>query len=639
MAKIGILLPNQEMELLARETIEEEAFERIRGDVVCVKTIETTNAVAEARAAIEEGAEILVVRGYQAILVKNFTNIPLVEMRLHAQEIGLLLKRAKAVTGKEHPQVSLVVFQNMVRDMTELEHLFDVSFRVAYLAGREYIHDTLEMLEREGTDLYIGGDAVCKEAEAMGLLALRYGSSKVAMREALYEAERMSYAMDSEKRSVAQMDALLGTTFHGIVKINAQGSIIVMNRVVADLLGKEADALKGLLVWDVFPDFEEKPLRNLLEGKMDIFTTTVWLKGQPWVLLGAPILFEGAVTGAFLSLEKIVPSLREEYLKQRDNYRNGFVAEWTFDRLHSKNKEMQRQLEMARRFALSERPVLIYAPEGTEDALLAEAIHNNGLRKSQAFIRVDAGAIRRDQQEMALFGYSGEAFGEELDTRSALFHANQGSLFIQRVECLDMPAQSVLARILSGTRRVDFHGTGQISVRFLLSTRANIKALMERGEFLPELFYLLQGLTIEIPSLVSRPEDLEGRFDKSFQKYTKAYGKYLVLTEGAKKELGKFPWEGNGVQLEAFCERLVLTADHRSVDEVLIRGLYEKLFPKVRDEEEPRVVIYHAKEEEEIRELLARHHGNRNLVAGELGISTTTLWRRMKKYGIREFDE
>lgn len=639
MAKIALLVPHGEMEVLARETIEEEAFDSLRGEILSVKTIETTNAVAEARAATSAGAEILVMRGYQAILVKHYTNIPLVEMRLHAQEIGLLLKRAKEVTGRECPQVALVAFPNMVRDMSELERLFGVSLRIAYLSAREAVHDTLLMLEKEGTDLYIGGDAVCTEAEAMGLLALRYGSSKVAVREALYEAERMSYAMDSEKRNVAQLDALLGTTFHGIIKLNAQGSIIVMNRVVADLLGKDADAVKGLPVWEVFPDFEKKPLQRLLAGKNDIFTTTVWLKGQPWVLLGAPILYEGKGMGAFLSLEKIRPTLREEYKKQQENYRNGFVAECTFDRLHSENKQMQRQLEMARRFALSERPVLIYAPEGTEDAQLAEAIHNNGIRKSQAFIRVDAGAVRKGQQGMVLFGDSGEAFGEELDQRSALFHANQGTLFIQRAECLDLSSQGILARLLSGMGRVDFQGMGQVSVRFLLSTRVNLRLLVERGEFLPELYYRLQALTLEIPSLVSRPEDLHALFAKCFQKYSKTYGKYLVLTQGAKKELERFPWEGNGVQLEAFCERLVLSADHRSVDEVELRLLYEQLFPKIREEEEKKVVIYHAKEEEEIRELLTKYHGNRNQVAGELGISTTTLWRRMKKYGIRDFEE
>ena len=107
------------------------------------------------------------------------------------------------------------------------------------------------------------------------------------------------------------------------------------------------------------------------------------------------------------------------------------------------------------------------------------------------------------------------------------------------------------------------------------------------------------------------------------------------MTNGAEKRIEELGWPGNLVQMEAFCNRLVLTTEKRTIDEVLIQRLYDKLYPNLQvTEETETVVVYKSPEEEQIRHLLERFHGNRKMIAEELGISPTTLWRRMKKYGL-----
>lgn len=118
MAKVGLLFPHKEMVQIADKIAEEQNI-----DIVYKKVIQTTDALQEARQAAEAGADIIVARGYQAMLIKRGTKIPIVEMRLHAQEIGLLLKKAKIIIRKEKPKVGLVVFQNMLGDMSHMEVL------------------------------------------------------------------------------------------------------------------------------------------------------------------------------------------------------------------------------------------------------------------------------------------------------------------------------------------------------------------------------------------------------------------------------------------------------------------------------------------------------------------------------------
>lgn len=146
---------------------------------------------------------------------------------------------------------------------------------------------------------------------------------------------------------------------------------------------------------------------------------------------------------------------------------------------------------------------------------------------------------------------------------------------------------------------------------------------------------MLHGLTLEIPPLNSRTEDLRYYVDLYFKEFCRKYNKPLVITEGGYGCLLAFPWQGNTLQIRAFMERLVLMAKKRSVAESLIRKLYGELYPYVSDAvSEDTIIVYQSEEAVKISELLRKHRGSRKLAAKELGISTTTLWRKMNKYGI-----
>ena len=146
---------------------------------------------------------------------------------------------------------------------------------------------------------------------------------------------------------------------------------------------------------------------------------------------------------------------------------------------------------------------------------------------------------------------------------------------------------------------------------------------------------MLHGLTLEIPPLNRRSEDLRYYIDRYFKEFYRKYNKYLVITEGGYAQLAQFSWQGNKLQLKAFLERLGLTAKKRSIAEGTIRTLFGELYPYVGEVGgEEKLVVYKTEEAVKISELLKKHRGNRKLAAEELGISTTTLWRKMNKYGI-----
>lgn len=632
MVKIALLVPNEEMLNIARRVVQEQGV-----DVDYMKVIQTVNTVNEARMAVEAGAHILVARGYQAKLIREYTHIPLVEIRFHAQEIGLLLKKAKTIVKKETPRIGIVAFENMLSDMSHMEELFGVKLLVAYLERLEDAPRKLYDISREKPDLIIGGEVVCNEAEKMGYPTVYYSSTEESIREALHSAQKMAFAADAEKQNAAQFETVMDTSFNGIIKINAEARIIAVNHQVENLLGKNAEDIIGLSVLDVFAEFEPAAVDSILHGRRENYTISVNIRNRAWMLVMAPIQYDSMITGAILTLYRVGDVIRRDKDSMQDAYLHGFTARTTFGDIPAKSALMKDALELAEQYALSERPILLCGDEGTEVYQMAEAIHNNSIRKSGPFVSVNLSGMSREKQAEILFGEEVYTKDVQSQRKGAFVRADHGTIFLKGIEHLAADMQFQISKLLLPTwvARTDAQPMDNLDVRIIAFAKRNLLHQVQKGDFGEELFYLLQGLTIHIPSLRERPEDLRDYFNQYFKKYSQKYNKHLVLTDGAYRQLEQFSWMGNRLQMEAFCERLVLTTNRRSIDEIRLKELYGQLYPTIIEVGgEDKVVVYSSPEAARLKELLEKYHGNRNQVAKELGISTTTLWRRMKKLAV-----
>lgn len=631
MIKIGMLLPEERMIESAKRIIEENKL-----DVAYMKAIHTVDAVNEARNAVEAGAHILVARGYQAKMIKQYTNIPVVEMRFHMQEIGLLIQKAKAIVKKEEPYIVLIAFENMLCDLTYVEELFHVRFKVVYLNRIEEAEGIIAGLE-EAPDIIIGGEDTCRAAETIGYPAIFYQSTDESLKEVLLAAKNASYAAESEKLNSAQFETVLDTSFNGIIKVNAEGRIIVINKLVENLLGRNNEDVIGANLTEIFPEFDADMVKHVLSGQSEGYSTSISMRKKAWMILVAPIQYDGKITGAIISLQKIAEKNETAQNIQADMLLHGFTAQIGFKDIETQDPKMKEVLETAKMYALSEQPVVLYGQAGTEDYLIAEAIHNNSIRKAGPYVSINMKGIDKEHQMEELFQRDGADIVSQGGARGAMLKANHGTLFINGLEHLTLRVQQqILRTMLSRNQmRTDAQPLDTLDVRIIGSSKVNLKYLVQRGEFSEELYYMLQGLILEIPSLNERPEDLKQKFDSEINRYKERYKRPLTVTEGGYCKLQELRWEGNILQLRSFCERLVLTAKKRTIDEAVLQKMYDELYPHIKEDNgEKRVIVYKTPEAERLEEILKAYHGNRKLAAEELGISTTTLWRKMKKYGI-----
>lgn len=631
MSKIAILLPKEYMLEQARNVIREDEL-----DIDILKVIKTSDSVYEARQAVEQGAEVVLARGVQAAFIRQYTNIPVAELTLTGQEIGLMIASAKKkVPDKKCPQIALIGFKNMFSDTTYADELFDIRLKFYDITAIEQAAEKVDLAIQEGADVLLGGDTVNALAAQKGIPAQFIDSTEESIRSAIGVAKKMILTAEAEKNFTAQFETVLDNSYNGILEIDENKEIMIVNRAGEELFHKKASQLEGTALEKVIPELEQRYIDDVLSGKRDSFMTSVYVAGVPMMLTAAPIQYENKIRGAIISLYRNASVRKNDADELHSYYLKGYVAHAHFSDIRITGKEMEYCVELSKMYALSKNPVLICGEDGTDKEKLAQCIHNNSSYKAGPFVAVNCSGMTEQMQVDRLFG-NPDAEDESMK-KGALAISDHGTIVISEIEKLSLLCQYRLYRAIRYDSLIqnDLERSKTLDNRIIAITGADLYQYVEQGRFRQDLYYLLNSLTVEIPPLRKRPQDIRAIVEDCRVRFTKRYARFPKIAEDAMEALAGFGWQGNEIQLESFCERLFLTSPKKTITSDYVYFLLDTLYPvKERISEDGTTVIYQHPEAARLTELLEKHQGNRSAVAKELGISTTTLWRRMKKYGV-----
>lgn len=631
MSKIAILLPKEYMLEQARNVIREDEL-----DIDILKVIKTSDSVYEARQAVEQGAEVVLARGVQAAFIRQYTNIPVAELTLTGQEIGLMIASAKKkVPDQKCPQIALIGFKNMFSDTTYADELFDIRLKFYDITAIEQAAEKVDLAIQEGADVLLGGDTVNALAAQKGIPAQFIDSTEESIRSAIGVAKKMILTAEAEKNFTAQFETVLDNSYNGILEIDENKEIMIVNRAGEELFHKKASQLEGTALEKVIPELEQRYIDDVLSGKRDSFMTSVYVAGVPMMLTAAPIQYENKIRGAIISLYRNASVRKNDADELHSYYLKGYVAHAHFSDIRITGKEMEYCVELSKMYALSKNPVLICGEDGTDKEKLAQCIHNNSSYKAGPFVAVNCSGMTEQMQVDRLFG-NPDAEDESMK-KGALAISDHGTIVISEIEKLSLLCQYRLYRAIRYDSLIqnDLERSQTLDNRIIAITGADLYQYVEQGRFRQDLYYLLNSLTVEIPPLRKRPQDIRAIVEDCRVRFTKRYARFPKIAEDAMEALAGFGWQGNEIQLESFCERLFLTSPKKTITSDYVYFLLDTLYPvKERISEDGTTVIYQHPEAARLTELLEKHQGNRSAVAKELGISTTTLWRRMKKYGV-----
>lgn len=301
------------------------------------------------------------------------------------------------------------------------------------------------------------------------------------------------------------------------------------------------------------------------------------------------------------------------------------------------SEELKKLKSKIRKIAKSNASVLIYGETGTGKELVAKSIHNCSLRKGNEFVAVNCGAIPESLIESLLFGYEGGAFSGATKTGKPglLEIANNGTLFLDEIGDMPYNLQTKMLRTLQNfkIRRVGSHNTLQLDIRIISATNKHLREEVDKRTFREDLLYRLNVISLYVPPLRQRKEDIPLLVDYFLKHYESIYHTEYKIDPVLLKKLTEYDWPGNVRELKNFVEYGVSVSDS-----YLALDLYEEKFghPLKKRIDSFYAVTKKDRQREQVEKILelTKKYGNsvsaKKSIAKELGISLATLYRIMK---------
>ena len=296
---------------------------------------------------------------------------------------------------------------------------------------------------------------------------------------------------------------------------------------------------------------------------------------------------------------------------------------------------MQKVFGTIEKVAATDANVLILGENGTGKELVARALHRQSPRARDVFISVDMGAIAETLFESELFGHVKGAFTDAKDHRAGRFElASGGTLFLDEIGNLSLAMQAKLLSVLEHRKvtRLGSNASRDIDIRLICATNMPVYEMVARNEFRQDLLYRMNTVEIHLPPLRERHEDVPLLVDHFLIAYARKYKKTVAgVSAAALKKLQRYKWPGNIRELRHTLERAVILTDTR----MLQPGDF--LFPETETETEGMVFDNYNLDDVEktvVRKVLRKHEGNISHAAKELGLTRTSLYRRMEKFGL-----
>lgn len=670
--RIGILSNEPEFTALARTVAEEHGLEP-----VCEEAI-LGRAQAVARRWEAEGrVEVILARGAWASRLS--VGLPVITVEVSGYEVAEAVYAARSHGSR----IALVDHEAEPRSYLpeRIGAMLGVELRL-YLFRNEFglRRQVLRAIRQGAQALVTAAGSGIRLAQQLGLPAVPVTATRPAVEAAV---RRVIDAVGRARRAEAESRlarAVLARSRDGVVILGRRGEVTVCNAAAEAILGLPAEELLDRPARELAARY---PAFAALYGDgAEAVGEPVRIRGREWVVSRMPVHLGDGVTGLVITCQPAAQIVDIEQKIRRQLHSRGLTARYNFDDLIVRSPALAATRETALRYAATDLTVLITGETGTGKELFAHAIHQASRRASGPFVAVNCAAIPESLLESELFGYDEGAFtGARKGGKPGLFElAHGGTLFLDEVGELPLSVQARLLRVLQSgeVRRVGGDRVIPVDVRVLAATNRPLQQAVQEGRFREDLYFRLSVLTLVIPPLRERLEDIPHLAARFLAEAARAGAPRHHLGEAELAVLRSYHWPGNVRQLRNVLLRYAVLATPGGDGAALLRRLLaeEAAGPGAASPPEPQRAAAVAAEpplaagapvppagpasppapsasppappagadwipvrvgplDEMIREILRTleaREGDRARVARILGISRTTVWRRLREH-------
>ena len=643
--EVGVIISSRQ----AYETTEEVVASMYLADKVTIVQASKEESLDIAREMERTGYKVIVARGGTAELIMSEVKTPVVMISANHELIQSVYD-ARQLFDLDCPRIAILTFTGMSLDVDLFNRAFRVNLK-AYLADGA-VSDTvpvaLARARREhDPHVVIGGLKCVKLAQEMGMKTIFLTSSFDSIKNALTEACKVLYAVKLEQTRARRMKILVDSISEGILYIDGEGIIQLVNPAAQRLLGKSAGQL---LHQDAKKVIKIKELNTKLfhDGEAEVVEEIVHVGDSTLVVSVHPVGTESPE--AMISLQETRKISHLDARIRNSLYAKGLTANYTFADIQGQSKIIRHTKKLAADFAATDSNILILGETGSGKELFAQSIHNASTYVQGPFVAVNCAALPPSLLESELFGYEEGAFtGANRKGKPGLIELSHGgTLFLDEISEMEQYGQVRLLRFIQERQVMRLGGSRYQSIhcRILAASNKNLRQLVAEGKFREDLYYRLKVLCLHVPPLRQRDEDVAHLIGKMADRWAQQMGREILFTREARKALNEYAWPGNVRELSNVVEFLSVASQGSPISINLVRealsdndlynagGQTHVVALPLAVSDQNYLPADGPCEAERLAAALRRVNGNQSQAAVALGMHRSTLFRKMKKYGL-----
>ena len=591
------------------------------------------------------GIEVALGRRGTAHLLRENLRIPVLSFPHRSLDI-LISLRAAARIGR---RVLFPVFRQEMTGIGILEELLDIELIQKIYRDAASLEKAVTRAKRRGCDVVVGGGVTQRIAESIGLKFVEIRTSDEDIAATLDNAVSVALGGREQKAVAQRYRAIIDAASDGLVAVDTAGRVTAANAAARKALKIGENEALGRPVLTLLP---ESPVLQVLSSRTSIHDRLGQIRDDRFIFNHLPILMDGEAIGAVSTFRDIGNVMRTESVVRR-SLSAGLVAKYKLKELVHVSPVMRDVVELGRQYARTESTILVIGETGTGKEIFAQGIHDLSRRTRFPFVSINCAALPEQLLESELFGHEEGAFtGSKRGGKPGRFElAHQGTIFLDEIDSTPEAMQIRLLRVLQEREvmRVGGDRIIPVDVRVIAAASRDLTAALREGVFRADLFFRLNVLRIQIPPLRQRQEDIPVLLDFFIRMFSSRQQiEPIRLPPAYVGQLQQYAWPGNVRQLKNFAERLVLNCSLRCSPDML-EVLYCELiqFSGVTSSgsaaaapRPPTPLRAHIREtalqseRSIILDALQDTRYRLSRTAEHLGVSRTTLWRKMKALGL-----
>ena len=587
----------------------------------------------------KKGCDAIISRGITAEEIRKTTKIPvfkasesiydLIRSLHEARQIG---KNINLFLYEKNPIIPNKDFHDIINET------FDINLKITKYKSPRDLEEKFKVL-MDDYEVIIGGAFVislCKNFNKCGIL-LETGKESLFF--TFEEAIRLIKLKTEETFRANQLKAILDFAYEGIISVDKNYKITLVNPMAEKLLGIRSEKVMGKSVKETIPNTR---LHEIIDSGRSQLEEIQQVGNDVQIVTNRiPIIIKNEIQGAIATFKDVTHVQQIEKKIRLELNKKGSVARYTLKDIIGESEEIKGCKELVKKFGRFDSNVLINGETGTGKELFAQSIHNESHRKNAPFYAINCAALSENLLESELFGYSEGSFtGAKKGGKAGLFElAHGGTIHLDEIGEMPLTFQSKLLRVLQEKeiRRIGDEKVTPVDVRIIAASNKNIYDEVIKNNFREDLFYRISVMNLNIPPLRQRKEDIPLLLEFFIQVHNRKFKTNINIefTDEITEFLKQYTWKGNARELQNFVEKMIVYHNDKLVtfNDITKFLPFKKtcmkqensggdFFVKVSGNLEDMVNVI-------IKETIAQFNGNQTEAAKYLGVSRTFLWRKL----------